>query len=225
MLKKEVTFFCTAILFSGLVGCGNVKEAQSDNDGYSKGAFVSVESDLYGWANTNGGTCIPREADNDVSYDQNTAAVITITLADGGTPDPELIDISNAYVQLDEGDGYYLEDIQFNGTALDGEFENGELVYHLHDGDLNWVNDPSYEVRLGGVEWSAQGGDGNGCYTFNMSVRGITYDGNELDPGYFRAKVYIYGRKFSKDDATWGVATINTLKFAEPQKVSLDNVT
>lgn len=223
-LRKGIALLCASALLLGLVGCGDTgnKEEQPD-DGYSKKASVSVESNLYGWGNTNGGTCIPRESDNDVTYDQDTAAVMTVTLVDGSTPDPALIDVSHAYVQLDEGDGYYPEDFQFNGTALGGGFENGTLSYHLHDGDLMWINDPSYEVKLGGMEWSAQGGDGNGHYTFNLSVRGITYDGEELAPGYFRAKVYIYGREFSQNNATWGVATINKLKFAEPQKVALAN--
>lgn len=220
--KKGAALLCAAIMLLCLVGCGNAEEPQSD-DGYSKEAFVSVESDLYGWGDTNGGTCIPRESDNDVTYDPDRAAVMTVTLTDGGTPDPALIDISNAYVQLDEGDGYYPEDFQFNGAALGGEFANGTLTYHLHDGDLNWVNDPSYEVKLGGMEWSAQGGDGNGLYTFNLSVRGIIYNGKELAPGHFRAKVYIYGREFSQDNATWGVATINKLKFTEPRKATLTN--
>lgn len=219
-LKRGLPFLCASVLLLGLAGCGAPAGGQTEDE-YSKKAAVSVESDLYGWGDTGGGTCIPRESDNDVTYDPDTGAVITIALADGGTPDPALIDTSGAYVQLDEGDGYYPEDFQFNGTALGGEFENGKLTYHLHDGDLNWVNDPAYEVKLGGMEWSAQGGDGNGRYTFNLSVRGITYDGEELAPAHFRAKVYIYGREFSQDNATWGVATINKLKFAEPQEVPL----
>lgn len=218
--SKGIAFLCAALLLLGLAGCKNAEEPQPD-DGYSREAFVAVESDLYGWGETNGGTCIPRESDNDVTYDPDTSAVMTITLADGGVPDAALIDISGAYVQLDEGDGYYPEDFQFDGTALEGEFVDGVLTYCLHDGDLKWINDPSYEVRLGGMEWSAQGGDGNGLYTFNLSVRGITYNGKELAPGHFRARVSIYGREFSQDNATWGVATINKLKFREPQKTPL----
>lgn len=218
--KKTAALICVLGLLLGLAGCESAEETQQE-DGYSKDAFISVESDLYGWGDTNGGTCIPKESDNDVTYDPDTAAVMTIALSDGSAPDPALIDASGAYVQLEEGDGYYPEDFEFNGTALGGTFENGTLTYHLHDGDLNWVNDPSYEVALGGMEWSAQGGDGNGHYTFNLSVRGVTYNGEELAPGYFRARVYIYGREFSQDNATWGVATINKLKFAEPQKTAL----
>jgi hypothetical protein len=228
MKRKKGAILPIALAFIfGLAACGNsntettVPETESS---YSQKAFVSVESDLYGWGDTDGGTCIPRESDNDVTYDSNTSAVMTISLADGGTPDPALIDTSNAYVQLDEGDGYYTEDLEFNGTALDAEFENGTLTYHLQDGDLNWVNDSSYEVALGGLEWSAQGGDGNGHYIFNLSVCGITYDGEELAPGHFRAEVYIYGREFSKDEDTWGVATINKLKFSEIEKKELADV-
>lgn len=223
-MKKALLLLLVTVLLLSLAACGRSNdastEAQAADDGYSKDAVISVESNLYGTGNTNGGTCIPREADNDVSYDPETAAVMTVKLADGGSIDPAKLDASKAYVQLDEGDGYYPEDFQFNGTALEGTFENGTLTYHLHDGDLMWVNDPSYEVKLGGLEWSCQGGDGNGLYTFNLSVRGITYDGKELAPGHFRAKVYIYGREFS-GESLWGVATINKLKFSEPQKTPL----
>ncbi len=221
--KKALALLCAAGMLLSLAACGSTEAEETEDDGYSKSAYVSVESDLYGWGDTEGGTCIPRESENDVTYDPETAAVMTIVLADGSTPDPALIDISNAYVQLDEGDGYYTEDFAFAGTALEGDFGDGTLTYHLHDGDLSWVNDSSYEVALGGMEWSAQGGDGNGHYVFNLSVRGITYDGEELAPAYFRATIYIYGREFSQDTATWGVATINKLEYAEPVKVTLEN--
>jgi len=219
-MKKNLAFLCAAVLLLGLAGCGGAGGEQAD-DNYSKKAFVTVESDLYGWGFTNGGTCIPRESDNDVTYEPDTAAVMTVALADGSAPDPAKLDTTNACVTLEEGDGYYPEDFVFSGTALGGEFENGQLAYHLHDGDLTWVNDPSYEVKLGGLEWSAQGGDGNGLYTFNLSVRGITYDGKELAPAMFRARVYIFGREFSMDNALWGAATINKLKFREPHKTAL----
>lgn len=222
MLKKGIALLCAALMLFGLAACGSGETAKNE-DNFSKEAFVKVESNLYGWGFTDGGTCIPRESDNDVHYEEDTAAVMTVTLADGSAVDPEKLDISKAYVQLDEGDGYYPDDFAFSGAALGGTFQNGTLTYHLHDGDLKWVNDPAYEVKLGGMEWSAQGGDGNGQYVFNLSVRGITYNGKELAPGYFRARVYIYGREFSQDNATWGVATINKLKFREPQKTPLAN--
>lgn len=235
MKKKRVfAFLGIAVMGFSLTACGGSKsatsitletEASGVEDGqemnYSQAVSVSVESDLYGWGDTEGGTCIPRESENDVIYDSNTAAVMTIEIADEENFDEALLDTSGAYVQLDEGDGYYVEDLEFNGSTIDGQFEDGQYIYHLEAGDLNWVNDPSYEVELGGLEWSAQGGDGNGHYIFNMSVRGITYDGEEVAPGYFRAEVYIYGREFSKPDDTWGVATINRLKFHEIQPVTL----
>lgn len=221
-MKKGIAFLLAALMILSLAACGQSTPTEPE-DSYSKDAYVTVESNLYGEGFTNGGTCIPRESDNDVHYDESTAAVMTVTLADGSAVDPAKLDTSKAYVQLDEGDGYYTEDYEFHGTALPGSFENGTLRYQLHDGDLMWVNDPAYEVKLGGMEWSAQGGDGNGHYTFNLSVRGITYDGKELAPAFFRARVYIYGREFAQDNATWGVATINKLKFSEPQKVALSN--
>lgn len=218
-LKRFLALASAMVLMLTLVACGDSEKEEESP--YSKNAYVSVESDLYGSGFTDGDTCIAGEAETDVVYDQSTSAVMTVVLADGSTPDASLIDTSNAHVELVDGDGYYTSDFEFIGTALEDDFSDGTLTYHLHDGDLDWVNDPSYEVLLGGMEWSAQGGDGNGNYVFNFAVSGITYDGEELAPAYFRAKIYIYGREFSQDTATWGVATINRLKFSEITKTAL----
>ncbi len=191
---------------------------------------LSVESNLYGSADTNGYTTLKaEEEEHDVLYDDSTAAVMTISFADGSDVDDQLIDTSQAYVSLDEGDGYYVEDLLFHGEELEGAFENGTLSYQLHTGDLEWKQPEGYEVDNGGVEWSCQGGNGNGEYVFNLSVHGILYDGQELDPASFRATVYIYGREFSAESSPsnpsasrWGAGGYDAVELPLPAKKPLE---
>jgi hypothetical protein len=200
-------------------------------DVFAEGApVVSVESDLYGTANTNGYTTLKaEEEENEVTYDDTTAAIITLSFKDGSEIDDSLIDTSNAYITLDEGDGYYLDDLTFNGGDLDSVFEDGKLIYHLEMGDIEWNQPEGYEVDNGGVEWSCQGGNGNGEYVFNLSVHGITYDGVELDPASFRATVYIYGREFSAtsspenpSSARWGAGGYDSVELPLPEEKALE---
>ncbi|MDO5422872.1 MAG: hypothetical protein Q4F41_03995 [Eubacteriales bacterium] len=155
-----------------------------------------MESNLYGEANTHGYSTLKAEEGEDVAYDAESAAVLTLSFAEGTEIDDSKIDSSNACVTLEEGDAYYVNDLIFNGTSLEGSWENGQFTYHLQDGDFTW-NNFDYPVENGGMEWSCIGGDGNGHYVFNLSVSGIQYDGVEVEPAQFRAEVYIYGREFS----------------------------
>lgn len=212
---------CTMVLISG-TGTGVLA---------ADAPIVTVESNLYGTANTNGYTTLKAEEDeNEVIYDDSTAAVITLSFADGKEVEDDLIDISNAYVSLDAGDGYYLEDLTFNGGALDAEPENGKITYKLSTGDLEWNQPEGYEVDNGGMEWSCQGGNGNGEYVFNMAVHGIAYDGQELEPASFRTTVYIYGREFSATSSPenpsasrWGAGGYDSVELPLPEEKPLEN--
>ncbi|MCD8336455.1 MAG: hypothetical protein LUD18_04120 [Lachnospiraceae bacterium] len=190
---------------------------------------ASVESCLYGSAYTNGETTLKAEEEiHEVSYEESSYAVITLTTEDGSAIDDSLIDISNAYVTLDDGDGYYVDDLIFDGTALEGEFENGQLTYRLEEGDITWKNPEGYEVDNGGAEWSCQGGNGNGEYVFNLSVHNILYDGEEIEAASFRAVVYIYGREFSSTSSPdnpggsrWGAGGYDSVELPLPEEKEL----
>lgn len=217
-LKVLLSVLCALVIvlsLVGFVGCNTNKEPD-----YSDVAKVSVVSDLYGTGFTNGGTCLPDSAK--VSYDESTSAKMTVSSNNGEELDLSKLDTSEAYIKIEDGDGYYAYDLKLNGAEL-GNFTNGEYTYHLGNNAFEWVNDADYFATTtsiggqaqGGLEWSCQGGDGNGLYTFNLSVNGIKYDGKLVRPGYFRAKVYIYGREFSDASNTWGIAGMN-LDFVEP---------
>ena len=120
------------------------------------------------------------------------SAILTLT---GENLDDSKIDSSKAVVKLLPGDGYYADELILNAATLEGTWENGTLEYTLTEGDLEWnTGDYVYIDDNSGREWSILGGDGNGCYTFNLEVSGITYDGQTVDPAQFQVKVYIWGR-------------------------------
>lgn len=113
----------------------------------------------------------------------------------GDDVDDSLIDSSNAVVKITAGDGYSTEELILNATALDGTWENGKYHYTLGENDIEW-NTGDYPLKDDNStrEWSCFGGDGNGCYTFNLEVSGITYDGQEVEPTTFPVEEYIWGR-------------------------------
>ncbi len=199
------------------------------DEGAATTVTASVESNLYGSANTQGNSTLKAELGVEVEYDEDSAAVITLTTSDGSPIDDSLIDISEAYVTLDAGDGYYVSSLEFNGTALTGEFVNGQLSYHLNTGDIEWKQPDGYYVDNGGMEWSALGGNGNGEYTFNLSVHGIKYDGVEVEAASFRAYVYIYGRQFSSttsptggSSSRWGAGGYDSVELPLPEEKTLE---
>lgn len=125
------------------------------------------------------------------------------TLDLGDNVDDRLIDSSNATVKLVDGNGYYAEELIFNGSSkLDGTWSNGKYTYTLPEiGALEWNNWDYYadmsddEIDSNsGREWSMMGGDGNGVYYFTLEVSGITYDGKEVPAAKIPVTVYIYGR-------------------------------
>ncbi len=162
--------------------------------GYAPQATAEAESTLFGYAYTGGVTCII-----DAPLDSMTGeATITLTTPDGSMDD-SLIDSSNAVVSIVDGDGYHADEMLLKATTLDGEWENGQITYTMNADDLDWNNQYIYGKSKDGtsLEWSVFGGDGNGCYTFNFEVSGITYDGVEVDPVTFQVQVYIFGRDAS----------------------------
>ena len=90
----------------------------------------------------------------------------TLTLSMDGLDD-ELIDISEATVLLDEGDGYFPDEYIFTGTKLDGPFIDGQTTFTLRPDDLSFVNSAD------GAGWTTLGGDGQGLYVYNFTVSGI----------------------------------------------------
>lgn len=128
-----------------------------------------------------------------VSY--TGAAILTLV---GENLDDSLIDSSNAVVQLVEGDGYFPEELILHANTLEGTWQDGTLIYALESGDLEWnTGDYPKNDFNSDREWSCFGGDGNGCYTFNLEVSGITYGGAPVAPAVFRVQVYIWGRSAS----------------------------
>lgn len=113
----------------------------------------------------------------------------------GSGVDDGKIDSSSAVVKLLPGDGYYADELVLKADSLKGQWKNGTLEYTLNTGDLEWyTGDYEYIDNNSGREWSVLGGDGNGVYTFNFQVSGITYDGQSVNAAAFPVQVYIWGR-------------------------------
>ena len=120
------------------------------------------------------------------------SAVLTLV---GENIDDGKIDSSSAVVTLLPGDGYDADEFILRADTLSGEWQDGALEYSLREGDLAF-NTGDYEFidPNSGREWSILGGDGNGCFVFNLGVSGITYDGQPVNDATFQVKVYIWGR-------------------------------
>ena len=113
----------------------------------------------------------------------------------GTNIDDSKIDSSKSVVTLLPGDGYYADELTLKADSLSGQWKNGALEYTLQTGDLDWyIGDYEYMDHNSGREWSVLGGDGNGVYTFNFQVSGITYDGQPVNAVSFPVRVYIWGR-------------------------------
>ena len=120
------------------------------------------------------------------------SAVLTLS---GSNVDDSKIDSSNAVVTLLPGDGYIPEEMILRANTLSGEWKDGTLEYTLSEGDLDfYTGDYAFIDPNSGREWSILGGDGNGCFVFNLGVSGITYDGQPVNDATFQVKVYIWGR-------------------------------
>lgn len=194
---------------------------------------VTVESTIYGTADTEGFSTLKAYTDKDLTVPGQMVtytgeAVITVAFADGMPVDDARIDLSDARVTIVDGDAYYAEDFILNATTLDGESKNGQIVYTLSADDVAW-NQYGYPVAEGGLEWSAIGGNGNGEYALNFEVSGIRYDGLELAPAGFRVNYYIYGREFTAKasprnpaGSVWGAGGYDNIVIPEAAEVSLE---
>lgn len=212
----------TLMTMAALAGCSNAIDAggtSATETADSDAPILHATSSIFGTADTGNKstlkkTLLKTEGPGDIDiyhYDETGARVkypdgtqvdlpsVTYTgyaeLSLGEDVDNSKIDSSNATVELAPGDGYYTDELTLSADKLDGSWSGGTYLYTLDVGDLTWnmgdypQNDPNSSR-----EWSCFGGDGNGCYTFNLVAKGIKYDGKELDPVTFPVQVYIWGR-------------------------------
>ena len=131
-------------------------------------------------------------------------AEFTIELADGA--DIADVDFSNVTVAMSEGDGYYISEFVDPIVTLDSEgwSEDGTYTFSFDDDTVaalftrDTVRGSESDVySTGGPDWSQFGGNGNGQYFFNLTVSGITYQGEEIEDATFRVCYYVYGRDAS----------------------------
>ncbi|MCD7843009.1 MAG: hypothetical protein LUG17_00075, partial [Clostridiales bacterium] len=166
------------------------EEADASVEAESTVPTATAESTLFGYGYTNGGSCLMGSTIDSLTGE----ATISLALSEGDVDD-SLIDSSNATVKLVDGDGYYAAELILSATTLTGSWENGQTSYTMDVEDLVWDNTVyTGEMGVATRQWSAFGGDGNGCYTFYLEVSGITYNGEEVASTTFPVEVYIFGR-------------------------------
>ena len=194
--------------------------------------IVTVESSIFGTANTENFSTLKAYTDKELSVPGQPVAytgeaVIKVAFADGTPADDAKIDLGDAKVAIVDGDAYFAEDFILNASSLDGEVKDGQIVYTLDTGDVEW-NQYGYPVAEGGLEWSAIGGNGNGEYALNFEVSGIKYDGQELAPATFRANYYIFGREFTAKasprnpaGSVWGAGGYDNIVIPEAAQAEL----
>ncbi len=229
--KRGISMAVSMLMAGSMMACGTGEAVSSGDTEQSaalvtenaEGIAVTVEGEVYGSAKVDFNekenypfTTIKKYIDEDLSVEGTQVSYeegVQLILESDDAIDDAKIDLSNAEVTLQDGDGYLVSDLIFSGNqfADRATVEDGVITYTLQEGDLEW-NQYDYPVEEGGVEWSCQGGDGNGHYIFNMSVSGITYDGEPVADVDFRTEVYIYGRMFDSlhspngaSESTWGV--------------------
>lgn len=212
----------TLMTMAALAACSSGSSSDSTSASSASTAAaptVLVISSIYGTADTGNKSTLKKtllktegpgdidiyyydESGNRVKYPDGTQVdlpSVTYTgyaeLSLGGDVDDSKIDSSSAVVELAPGDGYYTDELTLSSTKLDGSWSGGTYLYTLNEGDLTWnMGDYPVNDENSGREWSCFGGDGNGCYTFNLVAKGIKYDGQELDPVTFPVRVYVWGR-------------------------------
>ena len=216
-----------AMILAMLLAVGCISLASAEN-----APKVTVKSTIFGTAFTDGFSTLKAFTDKEltvpgepVSY--TGEAVISIAFDDGTAADDTKIDLSGAKVAIVDGDAYYAEDFILNACNLNGEVKDGQVVYTLKAGDVEW-NQYGYPVAEGGLEWSAIGGNGNGEYALNLEVSGIRYDGQELAPAAFRVNYYIYGREFTAKasprnpaGSVWGAGGYDSIVIPEAAEAPL----
>ncbi|MBR2288394.1 MAG: hypothetical protein IJ865_09115 [Clostridia bacterium] len=193
---------------------------------------VHVESTLFGTADTEGFSTLKAFTDKELTVPGKPVtytgeAVIQVAFEDGTPVDDAKIDLTDAKVAITDGDAYYAEDFILNAASLEGEMKDGQIVYTLQSGDVEW-NQYGYPVAEGGLEWSAIGGNGNGEYALNFEVSGIKYEGQALAPATFRTLYSIYGREFTAKasprnpaGSVWGAGGYDNIVIPEAAKAEL----
>ncbi len=215
--RKVMLFTSVFALTAGLGAFAQAAESSSVPE-------LTVTSDILGMADTGGKTTLKVDLVYEMGagdynlryYDENGERTIyenqeeqciamdpvtytgSAVMDLGSEVDDSLIDSSNAVVQMLDGNGYHANEFILSDAAssLDGEWSNGQYVYTLDVGDIEW-NTWGYDTSAdynSGREWSIMGGDGSGGYFFTFEVSGITYDGEEIAPVTFPVDIYIYGR-------------------------------
>ncbi|MFF7331797.1 hypothetical protein [Streptomyces sp. NPDC008150] len=167
---------------------------------------LAVTSDITGSAYTYGKSTLKEHFGGVVSFDKNTKAELALKLPglDNGK-----IDDSHSTVQLASGDGYFPDEYTLGADSLTHSFKQGRTSYALQQGDLalDMHGYPLADTNSG-REWSCLGGDGQGNYTFNLRVGGLTYNGLPVAAQTFRVHVSIYGYNYTSDaDALYGDGT------------------
>jgi hypothetical protein len=160
---------------------------------------LDVTSNIAGSAYTHGKSTLKEHFGGVVTYAAGTRANLALKLP--GLDDSG-IGTTGAKVQLTSGDGYYPSEYVLKTTTLDHTWAKGRTSYSLQQGDLA-INTGDYPVTDpdSGREWSCLGGDGQGNYTFNLTVSGITYHGLPVAPRTFRVHISIYGYNYTSDAA------------------------
>jgi hypothetical protein len=160
---------------------------------------LTVSSDLYGSAYTYGKSTLKEHFGGVVDFEPSTYAKLSLSL--DGLRDGA-IGSRGATVALTAGDGYYPSEYNLASTTLQNVWKHGTTTYGLGQGDLT-IDTGGYPLADpdSGREWSALGGDGQGHYTFDLTVGGITYNGLPVASQSFRVHVYVYGYDYTADAA------------------------
>jgi len=204
----------------GLAGCATSSQSsESSSSKVETDVTLHVSSTLYGTADTGNKSSLKKtlqktsgpgdidiyhydDSGNRVAYPEGTVVAgdavsfIGEAIFDlGDNLDDSKINSKSAIVSVAPGDGYGVDEITLTTTKVDGDWYGGKYYYTLTENDINWYTG-DYEITDDNStrEWSCFGGDGNGCYTFNLQVSGITYDGAEVPAVIFPVQVYIWGR-------------------------------
>ncbi|MEU6148088.1 hypothetical protein ABZ848_48110 [Streptomyces sp. NPDC047081] len=173
---------------------------------------LRVSSDITGSAYTYGKSTLKEQFGGVVGFDPGTAADLSLDLP--GLDDGDIG--GHPRVELTDGDGYFPSEYTLKATRLKDAWTNGRNSYSLHQGDLV-LDTGDYPItdKNSGREWSCLGGDGQGDYTFNLTVTGITYNGLPVAARTFRVHVSIYGYDYTSDaEVLYGSGTTVRPDFA-----------
>lgn len=115
------------------------------------------------------------------------------------------LDTSKAVLQMTDGDGYYVSEFENPVVNLDPEaWDNGSYLFNFDETAITALftrakirGNESDIYSMGGPDWTAFGGNGNGQYYYNLTLSGLTYQGEPIPDTTFRVCYYAYGRDAS----------------------------